>query len=242
MLSLSTAADSWRATPLPDDLLALQRAWQQTYADLAQAPARAGTTVLRRRLITLSGRLWTHPSWAAPAGWRAGGVELRRAARNPRLGPDGTASSMSEQTTATARPKAVPVTWAPSQTGPCARGHQPSARYRSPASPLCEACKGRPACAERGLIRMSVLPPDLPRLQTLITYLRGELGRAEKALAAAEEREAATARQQPAPEPAAWLVERSIGASRLPVRIHTGDCWEPAIAASLRPRNSSANC
>ncbi|MFD9339569.1 hypothetical protein ACFWBF_35095 [Streptomyces sp. NPDC060028] len=37
---------------------------------------------------------------------------------------------------------------------------------------------------------MSVLPPDLPRLRTLATYLRGELGRAQKALAAAEEREA----------------------------------------------------
>ena len=66
----------------PDDLLALQRAWQQTYADLAQAPARAGTTTLRRGLIDLSGRLCTHPSWAGPTGWRAGGVELRRAARN----------------------------------------------------------------------------------------------------------------------------------------------------------------
>ncbi|MFJ4777844.1 hypothetical protein [Streptomyces sp. NPDC088762] len=71
----------------PDDLLALERAWQQTYADLAQAPAGAGTTVLRRRLITLSGRLCTHPSWAVPAGWRAGGVELRRAARTHASAP-----------------------------------------------------------------------------------------------------------------------------------------------------------
>lgn len=64
----------------PEDLLTLQREWQQTYAELAQAPARAGTTVLRRRLIVLSGNLCTHPHWAA-TGWRAGGVELRRAAR-----------------------------------------------------------------------------------------------------------------------------------------------------------------
>lgn len=28
---------------------------------------------------------------------------------------------------------------------------------------------------------MSALPPDLPRLRTLVTYLRGELGRAEQA-------------------------------------------------------------
>ncbi|MFE9933090.1 hypothetical protein [Streptomyces sp. NPDC005533] len=37
--------------------------------------------MLRHRLITLSGGLCTHPYWAAPAAWRAGGVELRRAAR-----------------------------------------------------------------------------------------------------------------------------------------------------------------
>ncbi|WP_244291114.1 hypothetical protein [Streptomyces subrutilus] len=36
----------------------------------------------------------------------------------------------------------------------------------------------------------SVLPPDLSRLRTLVTYLRGELGRAEQAFAVAEEREA----------------------------------------------------
>ncbi|MCX5195748.1 DUF6233 domain-containing protein [Streptomyces sp. NBC_00249] len=73
---------------------------------------------------------------------------------------------------------------------------------------------------------MSVLPPDPPRLQTSITYLRGELNRAEAALATVEERETATARK-PAPpqEPPAWLVERGIGAGRLPTQLHTGDCW-----------------
>ncbi|MFI8392892.1 hypothetical protein [Streptomyces sp. NPDC085540] len=65
----------------PEDLITLQRVWQQTYGELAQAPAGAGTTVLRRRLIGLSGSLCTHPYWAASAAWRAGGVELRRAAR-----------------------------------------------------------------------------------------------------------------------------------------------------------------
>ncbi|MFI6150678.1 hypothetical protein [Streptomyces sp. NPDC051109] len=56
---------------------------------------------------------------------------------------------------------------------------------------------------------MSVLPPDLPRLRTLVAY--GELSRTERALAAAEEREAATARQQPPPDPPAWLIERGMG-------------------------------
>ncbi|MBT1188998.1 hypothetical protein HET69_34705 [Streptomyces sp. CJ_13] len=90
---------------------------------------------------------------------------------------------------------------------------------------------------------MSVLPPDLPRLRTLVTYLRGELSRTEQALAAAEEREAATARKQAtqaSPEPAAWLVERGIGVGRLPVRVHAGDCWDtrsrctPADADQIR--------
>lgn len=45
----------------PKDLITLQRAWQQTYAELAQTPTGASTTALRRRLITLSGTLCTHP-------------------------------------------------------------------------------------------------------------------------------------------------------------------------------------
>ncbi|MFD8951957.1 DUF6233 domain-containing protein [Streptomyces xanthophaeus] len=73
---------------------------------------------------------------------------------------------------------------------------------------------------------MSVLPPDLPRLRTLVTYLRGELGRAERALSAAEEAEAAAARRRPPLEPPAWLVERGIGTGRPPVRVHAGGCWD----------------
>ncbi|WP_327732883.1 hypothetical protein OG749_02480 [Streptomyces nojiriensis] len=65
----------------PEDLITLQRAWQQAYAELAQAPTGAGTTVLRRRLIALSGTLCTHPHWATPTAWRTGSVELRRATR-----------------------------------------------------------------------------------------------------------------------------------------------------------------
>ncbi len=65
----------------PEDLVALQLAWQRTYGELARVPPGSGTTVLRRRLIALSGRLCTHPHWAAPAGWRSGGVELRRVVR-----------------------------------------------------------------------------------------------------------------------------------------------------------------
>ncbi|WP_445270422.1 DUF6233 domain-containing protein [Streptomyces sp. DSM 41634] len=87
---------------------------------------------------------------------------------------------------------------------------------------------------------MSVLPPDLPRLRTLVTYLRGELGRAEQALATAEEREALAASRRPPKEPPAWLVERGIGSGRPPARVHTGDCWDtgnrcaPATAEQIR--------
>ncbi|MCX4633491.1 DUF6233 domain-containing protein [Streptomyces sp. NBC_01443] len=73
---------------------------------------------------------------------------------------------------------------------------------------------------------MSELPPDLLCLRTVVTYLRGELGRAQRALNTAEEREALAAQRQPLPEPPACLVERSIGAGRLPVRVHAGDCWD----------------
>ncbi|KMO95614.1 DUF6233 domain-containing protein [Streptomyces roseus] len=72
---------------------------------------------------------------------------------------------------------------------------------------------------------MSELPPDLPRLRTVVTYLRGELNRAERALNTAEEREALAARRRPPTEPPAWLIERGIGAGRLPVRVHAGGCW-----------------
>ncbi|MCB5181874.1 DUF6233 domain-containing protein [Streptomyces antimicrobicus] len=73
---------------------------------------------------------------------------------------------------------------------------------------------------------MSVLPPDPPRLRTLVTYLRGELQRAETALLAAEEREALTARSRTRRDPPAWLVERGIGAGRPAVRLHVGGCWD----------------
>ncbi|MFJ3833858.1 hypothetical protein ACIPWI_38880 [Streptomyces sp. NPDC090046] len=72
-----------RSIGKPEDLIRLQQAWQQTYAELAQAPAAAGTTMLRRRLITLSGALCTHPHWVTPTAWRTGSVELRRATHTP---------------------------------------------------------------------------------------------------------------------------------------------------------------
>ncbi|MFB6820111.1 hypothetical protein ACFCXA_00790 [Streptomyces virginiae] len=67
----------------PDDLVALQAAWLDTYTALAEAPAGIGATPLRRRLIALSCRLHTHPHWAASGGPHGTWAELRRQARTP---------------------------------------------------------------------------------------------------------------------------------------------------------------
>ncbi|MEU5069598.1 hypothetical protein AB0G95_36820 [Streptomyces virginiae] len=65
----------------PDDLLDLQATWLRTYADLARLPPQASTAALRRRLITLSCRIASHPFWAVPGRSPAVQVELRRRAR-----------------------------------------------------------------------------------------------------------------------------------------------------------------
>ncbi|MFD9341987.1 DUF6233 domain-containing protein [Streptomyces sp. NPDC060049] len=46
---------------------------------------------------------------------------------------------------------------------------------------------------------------------------------AEQALSAAR---AARSPRRPPRKPPAWLIEHGIGASRLPVRVHAGDCWD----------------
>ncbi|MFJ5548702.1 DUF6233 domain-containing protein [Streptomyces sp. NPDC093225] len=87
---------------------------------------------------------------------------------------------------------------------------------------------------------MSVLPPDLPRLRTLVTYLRGELARTERTLAAAEEAEVQEAVRWPPREPLAWLIGRGIGTGRPAIRLHVGGCWDtgkrsvPATAEQVR--------
>ncbi|WP_327302117.1 hypothetical protein OG730_00050 [Streptomyces sp. NBC_01298] len=71
----------------PADLLALQQAREQTYAQLAHTPAGAGTAALRRALVLLDLSLATHPYWTSPAQWRNGAAELRRTARTPTPSP-----------------------------------------------------------------------------------------------------------------------------------------------------------
>lgn len=69
---------------------------------------------------------------------------------------------------------------------------------------------------------MHDLPPDLPRLRTLETWLALSLDRVRQQIAAAEERQAEVDRRRPLPEAPAWLVERDL--SGRPMLVHAGDC------------------
>ncbi|WKD36527.1 DUF6233 domain-containing protein [Streptomyces xanthophaeus] len=73
---------------------------------------------------------------------------------------------------------------------------------------------------------MSDLPPDLPRLQTLATYLRLELARVEDGIRQAQARAAAEAARREPPAPPDWLIEYGIGVGRTPVQVHVGGCWD----------------
>ena len=71
---------------------------------------------------------------------------------------------------------------------------------------------------------MNDLPPDLPRLRTLETWLTLNLDRVRQQIAAAEKREAERQRgidaRPPAPD---WLIERGIGEGPA-VYVHVGGC------------------
>jgi hypothetical protein len=73
---------------------------------------------------------------------------------------------------------------------------------------------------------VSDLPPDLPRLRTLETWLELSLARVRQQIVAAEQQAAAEAARRPPAPPPDWLLEHGIGAGRHPVRVHVGDCWD----------------
>ncbi|MFG2617785.1 DUF6233 domain-containing protein [Streptomyces sp. NPDC048507] len=69
---------------------------------------------------------------------------------------------------------------------------------------------------------MSDLPPDLPRLRTLETWLVVSLDRVRERIAAEEARQAElAARRPPAPAPD-WELELDLG--QRPVAVHVGGC------------------
>lgn len=75
---------------------------------------------------------------------------------------------------------------------------------------------------------MNDLPPDLPRLRTLETYLALQL---DHVRARITELEQSAAHTRPLPPPPDWLLEMEIN-GRHPLALHTGDCH----MAGKRPR------
>ncbi|MER5461691.1 DUF6233 domain-containing protein [Streptomyces sp. NPDC002668] len=70
---------------------------------------------------------------------------------------------------------------------------------------------------------MSDLPPDLPRLHTLRTYLEVQLAAVQDAIRRIEQQTRINT-APPEREPPPWLAEYGIGAERTVVQIHRGDC------------------
>ncbi|MEU9558004.1 DUF6233 domain-containing protein [Streptomyces fumanus] len=73
---------------------------------------------------------------------------------------------------------------------------------------------------------MTDLPPDLPRLRTLETWLALALADVRRAIAAVEQREAERQRGIEArPAPPDWLLEVGLNRGSPPVQVHVGGCW-----------------
>jgi hypothetical protein len=70
----------WVATDFPHDLVQTQSAWNATYDALA-AHRPHDTAALRRRLLSLSVRLWWHPYWETAPSVPAARSELHHLAR-----------------------------------------------------------------------------------------------------------------------------------------------------------------
>ncbi|MEU2484122.1 DUF6233 domain-containing protein [Streptomyces sp. NPDC012617] len=76
---------------------------------------------------------------------------------------------------------------------------------------------------------MNDLPPDLPRLRTLETWLAMTLERVRQQITAAE-RQQGEERRPPPPD---WVLELGIGVGAPPAEVHAGDCY--AIGRRQRP-------
>lgn len=73
---------------------------------------------------------------------------------------------------------------------------------------------------------MTDLPPDLPRLRVLETWLALALADVRRAIASAERREAERRRgEQARPAPPDWLLEVGLNKGAPPVHVHVGGCW-----------------
>jgi len=78
------------------------------------------------------------------------------------------------------------------------------------------------------------LPPDLPRLRTLETWLVVSLERVREQIAAAEQRKAERQQgEERRPPPPDWVLELGIGVGAPPTEVHAGGCY--AIGRRRRP-------
>jgi hypothetical protein len=66
------------------------------------------------------------------------------------------------------------------------------------------------------------LPPDLPRLRTLETWLAVSLDRVRQRIATEEQRQAEVAARRPLPPAPDWLIEQDL--TGRPTVLHAGDC------------------
>jgi hypothetical protein len=84
------------------------------------------------------------------------------------------------------------------------------------------------------------LPPDLPRLRTLETFLALLLDEVRKAITAAERREQehqrGIAARPPAPD---WLLEMGLNRDAPPVQVHVGGCWNAGKRSKGVPRDEA---
>lgn len=73
---------------------------------------------------------------------------------------------------------------------------------------------------------MNDLPPDLPRLRTLETWLAVSLDRVRQQIAAVEQRESERRQgDERRPPPPDWVLELGIGVGAPPAEVHVGGCY-----------------
>ncbi|MEU1434093.1 DUF6233 domain-containing protein [Streptomyces sp. NPDC005786] len=101
---------------------------------------------------------------------------------------------------------------------------------------------------------MNDLPPDLPRLRTLETWLTMTLERVRQQIAAAEQRERERQQgEERRPTPPDWVLELGIGVGAPPAEVHVGGCYatgkrrreitrEQALAALNEGVRACAHC
>ena len=82
---------------------------------------------------------------------------------------------------------------------------------------------------------MNDLPPDLPRLRTLETWLTYTLDRVRQQIADLERREQERQHGERArpPQPE-WLIEYGLNKTNV-VAVHAGDCWAAKKSGRCRP-------